>query len=71
MDEGWLMPLFPLPPVLALAALGAVVWFDLHDRAGAEGLAATAVTILLAVAYERLILRPGGGWALRGPRAAT
>ena len=64
--RGWRMPLYPLAPALALAALLAVVWFDLHDEAGAQGLAATAVTILLAVAYHRLVLRPAGAWKLRG-----
>ncbi len=69
--QGWRMPLFPLPPLLALVALAAVVWFDLHDVAGAQGLAATAVTMLLAVAYHRFVLRPGGVWALRGPQASA
>ena len=64
---GWRMPLFPLPPLLALAALLAMVWFDLHDAAGAQGLAATGAALLLAVAYHRFVLRPAGAWALRGP----
>jgi amino acid transporter len=60
---GFRMPLFPLPPLLALAALAAVVWFDLHDASGAQGLAASAVVIALALAYHRLVLRRHAAWA--------
>ena len=62
------MPLFPAPPLAALVALVAVVWFDLHDPAGAQGLAATALTVLAALAYHRVVLGRTG-WALRGPAA--
>lgn len=60
---GWRMPLFPAPSVLALAALGGVVWFDLNDRDGAIGLAVTAVTVALAFAYWTLFLRRHRAWA--------
>ena len=68
---GWRMPLFPLAPLLALAALLAVIWFDLHDRAGAEGLAATAVTIAVAATYQQLVLRRRGDWIYRSTSPAT
>jgi amino acid transporter len=57
------MPLFPLPPVAALVALAAVIWFDLNDPAGAKGLAASAVVVIAALAYHRLVLRRRAAWA--------
>jgi len=68
-NTGFRMPLFPLPPLAALCALLAVVWFDLHDRAGAKGLAATAVVVVGALLYHLLILRRQRSWAYRGPHA--
>ncbi len=68
---GWRMPLFPLPPVLVLAALAAVVWFDLHDKAGAEGLAATAAAIGAAAAYSTLVLRHRPDWVYAGRVASS
>lgn len=66
---GFRMPLFPLPPLAALCALAAVVWFDLHDAAGARGLAASAMAVTAAVLYHHLILRRRTDWAHRGPHA--
>lgn len=58
----WRMPLFPLAPLLILIALGAIVWFDLHDRAGALGLAASALAVVAAALYYVLRLRRRGEW---------
>jgi amino acid transporter len=59
---GYRMPLFPLAPVLALAALGAVVWFDFHDAAGLQGLAATTATVCAAALYAGFVLRRKASW---------
>jgi amino acid transporter len=67
--SGYRMPLFPLAPVAALAALVAVVWFDLHDVAGAKGLAATAITVAAGLIYYGLVLRRRAAWTYRGPDA--
>jgi amino acid transporter len=64
---GYRMPLYPLAPILALLALGAVAWFDLHDAAGAEGLAATAITVIGGLVYYAVFLRRRVAWAYRGP----
>jgi amino acid transporter len=64
----WRMPLFPLAPVVALAALGGVVWTSLLDEhVGRPGLLATAAIIALSALAYRLLLRPHGTWAHRGP----
>lgn len=65
---GWRMPLYPLAPVLALAALGAVVWFDLHDADGAMGLAATVAAIGVSLAYYALVLRRRPAWTYTATR---
>ncbi len=64
---GYRMPLYPLAPIAALIALAAVVWFDLHDVAGAKGLAATAVTVIASLIYYAAVLRRRAVWAYRGP----
>ena len=51
------MPLFPIPPVFALAFLAGVVGFDFVDPAGRRGLAATAVTIAMALVYYAMVHR--------------
>jgi len=56
------MPLFPVAPVLAFVALAAVVWFDLHDAAGRQGLAATAATVGAAALYAVFVLRRNRSW---------
>ena len=65
---GYRMPFYPLAPLLALAALLAVVWFDLHDAAGAEGLAATTVIVVGSLIYYALVLRRRTAWDYRGPQ---
>jgi amino acid transporter len=56
------MPLFPAAPILALTALAAVVWFDLNDAAGLQGLAATAATVGASALYAVFILRRNRSW---------
>jgi amino acid transporter len=65
--SGFKMPLYPLPPLLVLAALLAIVWFDLHNIDGAKGLAATVVVLLCAGGYYAFVLRRSKTWAFRGP----
>jgi len=58
------MPLFPLPPLVTLAALTVVIWANWLDaEEGRLALLATGAQILVALAYYRLVL------ARRGPRA--
>jgi amino acid transporter len=63
------MPLFPWIPVLALLGLSAVGAADLLTPDGREGLLASAVVAVAAVAYYRLAVRKSGRWAHRGPSA--
>jgi amino acid transporter len=56
------MPLHPWPSILALLFLAGVVWFDLHDVSGAEGLAATVVTVVAAMLYSQFVLKKRGDW---------
>ena len=63
------MPLFPLPPGLALLALGAVGVADLFDPVGRAGLLASGVTVALALLYYALAVRGRGSWGHRGPGA--
>ena len=55
---GYRMPMFPAPPLFAMAFLLAVVGFDLIDPAGRRGLAATVVMIGVSLAYY---VASGGG----------
>jgi hypothetical protein len=63
------MPLFPLGPWLALAALLAVGVADLFDPDARKGLMATAATVIASVAYYRLALHGREGWSHKGPSA--
>jgi amino acid transporter len=65
----WRMPLFPLGPWLALAALLALGVMDLFDADARWGLLATAATVIASVAYYRLALHEKGGWGHKGPSA--
>ena len=62
------MPLFPLAPLLALAALVGVLWTGLTDaEVGRPSLMACAVVMATWAMFYRLWLRRRGGWAHRGP----
>jgi amino acid transporter len=63
------MPLFPLLPSLALAALIGVGVADLFDADGRKGVAASAVVVALSALYYRFVLKPRGAWGHRGPQA--
>jgi amino acid transporter len=62
---GWRLPLWPAPPLLALALLAVFAVASLKDDA-----ASFAVSFACAAAfalYYRLVLKRRGGWRLRGP----
>jgi hypothetical protein len=62
------MPLFPWPPVIALVALGYVIYANCLDpEVGRPSLIATACMMAVAAAYYGLVLRRRGKWVLRGP----
>jgi amino acid transporter len=65
------MPWFPWIPLLALAGLLAVGLADLLTPDGREGLLASAMVALAAVAYYWLAVRKSGRWAHRGPSAPS
>ncbi len=67
----YLMPGFPLTPVLALVGLAAVAGADLFDHDGRKGLLASAVVVVASVLYYRLVVHRRGGWAHRGPGAVA
>jgi len=63
------MPLYPVWPLIGLAALAYVLYLSLLDPAlGQPSLIANAVVMMLAIAYYRLVLRPKGGWILSEPQ---
>ncbi|AHH97277.1 APC family permease [Kutzneria albida] len=62
------MPLFPVAPVLALAALAFVVYQNaLDEKVGRPSLIVTVGMVLLALLYYVLVLRRRGGWQLVEP----
>jgi amino acid transporter len=63
----WRMPLFPLGPWLALAALFAVGVIDLFDADARTGLMVTAAVVIVSVGYYRLALHEKGSWDHKGP----
>lgn len=66
------MPLYPLAPVMTLAALGYIVWLNWLDPGeGRTGLLMTVAQILLSAAYYRLVLRPRGAWEVHVPHTAA
>ncbi|WP_372786805.1 APC family permease [Phenylobacterium sp.] len=71
-DHGaYRMPLFPLAPVISLAALAAVVAADLFDAdIGRPSLIANLAVMALSAGYYGLVLRRRGDWALRGEGGA-
>jgi amino acid transporter len=66
------MPLFPLAPLLASAALGGVIWVSWTDlREGRPGLVATALVIAAALLVYGALKATGSRWADRGPGRAA
>jgi amino acid transporter len=62
------MPLFPVAPILALAALGYVVYENALDpKVGRPSLYVTVGIGVVSAAYYLLVLRRRGTWELRGP----
>ncbi len=62
------MPFFPLAPILALAALAAVVWGNwLDPQQGRISLAANVVIMGVFAGYYLIFLKGRRGWVLRGP----
>lgn len=62
------MPLYPLPPIVALIALGYIFYTSALDPIiGQPGILASAAVISLSLAYYWLVLRKGGRWILREP----
>jgi amino acid transporter len=62
------MPLFPLAPLVTIAALAYVFWTSwLDTETGRPGLIATGAQMLASAAYYLLVLRRRGAWIVRDP----
>lgn len=62
------MPLYPLAPIVTLAALVYVTWTSWLDlEEGRPALIATAAQIALALGYYALVLKRRGGWQVASP----
>jgi amino acid transporter len=62
------MPLFPLAPLVTIAALLYVFWTNWWDlESGRPGLVATAAQMLLAAAYYVVVVKRRGPWIVRDP----
>ena len=62
------MPLFPLPPIVALVALAGVVWGAwLDPEQGRISLVANVVIMGVFAGYYSFHLKRRRGWVLRGP----
>ena len=67
-DSHYRMPLFPLPPVLALVGMIYVLYADYLDTAvGRPSLWATVGMIIVSATYYFAVLRRKGDWVLRSP----
>lgn len=65
------MPLFPLAPLVTLAASAYLVWLNaLEGGEGRLGLYVTLGQIALSALYYALVVRPRGAWAVHLPAAA-
>jgi amino acid transporter len=63
------MPLYPLPPIVALIALGYVVYANFLDPdIGRPSLLATLAMMAVSAGYYFFVLRRKGDWVLRGPK---
>lgn len=66
------MPLFPLAPIVTMAALVAVLWSSWLDaEVGRPGLLATGAQMALAALYYALVLRRRGAWQVFGGESAA
>jgi amino acid transporter len=62
------MPLFPLAPLVTVAALAYVCWTSWWDVAtGRPGLIATGAQMLVSAAYYILVVKRRGPWIVRDP----
>ena len=62
------MPLYPLAPLITIAALVYVTWTNWLDvETGRPALYATALQIAVAAGYYWLVLRRRGGWTVHIP----
>jgi hypothetical protein len=62
------MPLFPVAPLVTIAALGYIFWTSwLDTETGRPGLIATGAQMLVSAAYYLLVLRRRGAWIVRDP----
>ncbi|HWG98138.1 MAG TPA: APC family permease [Pilimelia sp.] len=65
------MPLFPLPPVVGLAALGYVAYQSARDpEIGRPSLLVTLAVMALSAVYYVAVVRRRGRWELRGAETA-
>lgn len=64
-QPGWRLPLWPLPPLVALALLLAVAAASLKD--GWVSFAVSLACAAAAAVYYALVLKPRGNWRLGGP----
>jgi amino acid transporter len=62
---GWRLPLWPAPPLLALGLLVVFAASSLKDAA--LSFAVSLACAGASAAYYVLVLKPRGGWRLRGP----
>jgi amino acid transporter len=62
------MPLFPLAPIVTVAALGYVFWTSWFDlETGRPGLIATGAQMLVSAVYYVLVVKRRGPWIVRDP----
>jgi len=65
------MPLFPLPPLCALAVMLYVTWSNWMDlTTGRPSLIFSLSVVACAILYYMVVLARRGGWVLRGPDQA-
>ena len=63
--EGWRLPLWPVPPLLALVLLVVFAMVSLKD--GAVSFAVSIASAAVAALYYLLVLKRRSGWRLAGP----
>jgi amino acid transporter len=66
------MPFFPLVPILALVALGFIIYTSwLDPDTGFWSLILNAIVIVISLAYYKFVLCRRSSWELRGPEDMT